>query len=154
MPSSHRTAPRHQGFTLIELMIVVAIVGILAAIALPSYSYFVTRSRIIEATTALGNMRSQMEKAFLDNRTYLVGGKCAVDTEMTNYNAVASNKFQLSCPVGTFTATTYVIQADGAGPMAGFTYTINEQNIKTTTATSWGKTSLNCWVSKKDGSCL
>jgi len=154
MPSRNYAAPRHGGFTLLEVMITVAIVGILAAIALPSYTYFITRSRVIEATTALGDMRSQMEKYFMDNRTYLNAGKCAVDTVMTAYNTVPSNHFQLSCPGGTFTATTYIVQADGIGPMAGFSYTINQLNQKATLSTSWGPVSGNCWVSKKDGTCL
>ena len=51
----------------------------------PELRYFVTRSRITEATTALGDMRSQMEKCFMDNRTYLHGaGKCAIDATITD----------------------------------------------------------------------
>ena len=142
-----------RGFTLLELMIVVAIIGILASIALPYYFDYVQRSRIIEATTALGDMRSQMEKFYMDNRTYLNGGNCAVDAYMTKYNTVASNKFSLKS-LGVCTATTYTLEADGVGPMAGFTYTIDQQNNKVTVATSWGVTSATCWVTRKDGSCL
>ena len=144
-----------RGFTLLELMITVAIIGILASIAIPYYFGYVQRSRIVEATTALGDMRSQMEKFYMDNRTYLLAGKCAVDAAMTNFNASASNKFNLKAAAAC-TATTYRLQAFGVagGPMAAFQYEINQQNVKSTLATAWGATSANCWVSKSDGSCL
>ena len=56
--------PRSRGFTLIELMIAVAIVAILAAIAIPSYSEYIRRSRITEAISALSGMRVKMEQFF------------------------------------------------------------------------------------------
>src|SRR5258708_6947981 len=73
-----RPNARGAGFTLIEVMIVVAIVGVLAAIALPNYSDYVKRSKIIEATSVLSDLRVRYEQFFLDNRTYT--GGCAVFT--------------------------------------------------------------------------
>ena len=153
MQTRFATPVRTRGFTLLEVMITVAIVGILAAIALPSYDYFVTRSRIIEATNALGDYRNRMEKYFLDHRTYLdAGGACAMASDMTNnYNAQPEHFFAMSCPAAT--ATTYTLQATGSGPMNNFTYTIDEANAKGTSSTKWGATSANCWVIKKDGTC-
>src|ERR1700682_5659303 len=66
---------RARGFTLIEMMIVVGVIGILAAIAIPNYSDYVRRGKIIEATQRLSEARTKLEQWFLDNRTY-VGG-CA-----------------------------------------------------------------------------
>ena len=151
----HKTIARgvQKGFTLLELMIVVVIIAILASIALPYYFDYIQRSRIIEATTALGDMRSQMEKFYMDNRTYLNAGNCATTAYMAAYNGVASNKFNLS-PTVACTATTYRLQASGIGPMAGFTYTIDQTNTKVTVATPWGVTSPTCWVTRKDGTCL
>jgi type IV pilus assembly protein PilE len=150
---------RSGGFTLLEVLITVAIVGILAAIAVPSYGYFVTRSRIIEATTALGDIRSQMEKYFMDNRRYDNGGVCGVETlafkPITAFNSSSKN-FTITCPAGALTATTYSLQADGIGPMVGFRYIVDQTNTKSTGAlpAGWSLPNPNtCWALKKDGSC-
>jgi type IV pilus assembly protein PilE len=140
---------RAAGFTLIELMMVVAVVGILGAIALPSYRDFVIRGRIPDATSTLAAKRVQMEQFFQDNRMYIVGGvnapPCNTDT---------GKYFTFSCSA--IAAASYTLQAVGTGPMAGFNYTINEANIQTTGAvpSGWSLPSPNnCWVTKKGGIC-
>jgi len=70
---------RARGFTLIELMIVVAIAAILASVVLPMYRTYVQRGRIIDATSRLSDFRVRMEQYYMDNRTYDKGGKCGVD---------------------------------------------------------------------------
>ncbi|MFH2013096.1 MAG: prepilin-type N-terminal cleavage/methylation domain-containing protein [Pseudomonadota bacterium] len=61
---------REKGFTLIELMIVVAIIGILAAIAIPNYLSFQKKAKTAEAKTMLGNIRTMEETYFVRNDTY------------------------------------------------------------------------------------
>jgi len=139
------------GFTLIELMVVVVVVGILAAIAVPSYTAYVVRGKIPDATSNLATKRVQMEQFFQDNRTYVGAPACNADTTTSQY-------FDFSCSPAA-TQVSYTLQAAGKtavgkNSMAGFTYTINEQNAKATTSVPAGWTaSATCWVTKKDGTC-
>ena len=61
---------RGRGFTLLEMLVTVATLAIVAAIALPSYIDYITRSKIVEATSGLNEMRVRLEQFFADNRQY------------------------------------------------------------------------------------
>lgn len=128
---------RAHGFTLIELMIAVAIVAILASVALPAYQDYVRRGNIPEATSGLGQGRIAMEQWFQDNRTF-EGAACPPN----------GRNFGFACET---TATTFLITATGTGGMAGFSYTIDQNNTRAST-TPWGD-GASCWVARRGDSC-
>lgn len=135
-----------RGFTLVELMIVVAIVAILASIAVPAYKDYVTRAKIAEATAGLAGKRVQMEQYFQDNRTYVGAPACNNDTTTSRF-------FDFSC-AGAPTAVAYVLQADGKASMANFLYTIDQAGARASVITETGWTGNGaCWAVRKGGEC-
>ena len=137
------------GFTLIEVMIVVAMLAILAAIALPGYSDYVRRARIVEAVTALADMGGKLEQYFQDTRSYV--GACSADTVAPK--PADTPYFEYACP--TLTATQAEVTATGKGGMAGFRFQIDANGRRTTPSVTsgWTAPSGNCWSTRKDGSC-
>jgi type IV pilus assembly protein PilE len=144
----------NKGFTLIEMMIVVAIIAILAAIAYPSYADYVTRGRIPEATAALSDGKVKMEQFFLDNRAYNNGTRNACTSPPIQ--SITARHFTITCNApANANPPTFTLTATGIGGMTGFTYTINERNQKITVSvkSGWTLPTGNCWALKRDGGC-
>ena len=150
MKAPLRNKPPASGFTLIEVMITVAVIAIIAAVALPAYFDYVTRSRLVEGRANLADMRTRMEQFFLDNRRYPATCTTAA-TSTTNLSLPGNAKFfDYGC--SNLGASTYTVTAtDKFSPGTKFVYTVNEGNVRTTTG-PWGN-SGNCWISKKSGDC-
>jgi len=141
---------RAGGFTLIELMMTVAIAAILASVAIPMYRDYVMRSRIIDATSRLSDFRVRMEQYFMDNRTYANGGACGVADPAD----LDDSAFTIKCKDATATAYTATAEGKESKGMKGFEYQIVASGAKKTSAVPSGWTSKDdCWVTRKDGGC-
>jgi type IV pilus assembly protein PilE len=140
---------KSRGFTLVEVMIVVAIVGILATVAVPSYRDYVLRSRLVEATSALSDARVRLEQAYADNRSYAgADGACGVQMPVVEH-------FLVTCEPGG-NGQTYALTGTGSGVMTGFVYTLDQANRRATVSwpASWGAIpaeGATRWLLKKGG---
>lgn len=148
-----RAQPRHAaGFTLVELMVVLAIIAILSAVAYPSYRDYALRGQLVDASNGLATVRAQMERHFQDNRSYATTGSFTTPCSA----AVATRTFGLfvvSC-AATPTASAFSLKAVGSGSTAGFTYTVNQQDLRATTAVPSGwSTCSSAWIMKKGQAC-
>jgi type IV pilus assembly protein PilE len=137
------------GFSLIELLVAVAIVSILAAVAIPGYRDYVTRGKLAEAYTNLASQRVKMEQFYQDFRTYT--GACQANTVAPK--PADTINFQYVCAIND---QTYTVTANGlaTGGLAGFRFTVDQANNRATPSVPAGWTSNGaCWIRTKGGSC-
>ena len=136
-----------KGFTLVELMIVVAIIVILAGWGYPQYLEHTAAAKIIEAHGALEGYRSSMEKYFMDNRTYVSAGTtCGVvpgDSSTTNFTVTCVGAAE------TYTATATAKNNVGLPVMA---FQINQTGAKSTSVSN-AVTCATGWAKKRSGEC-
>jgi len=148
---------KHRGFTLIEIMVVIGIIAILAAVAVPQYRNYIMRGKIAEATSQLSASRVKLEQWFQDNRSYCANSaSCPGACPASAFPDVNSAKYFTYADNNSCTTSAYKITASGVANqgMSGFTYTIDQSNAKTSQASLWGiSTTVNCWVLRQDGSC-
>ncbi len=150
MPISNKwpNPPKQTGFTLIELMIVVAIVGILAAIAYPSYQEHIRRANRADAQASL------MELAQFMERNYTRLGRYTTDAAGTApalpFTTAPKDGVRLvyDLSLSAVTATDYTLQATprAGGPMAGDrcgNLTLNSAGLKGQSGA--GATTADCW---------
>lgn len=135
-------ADKASGFTLIEVMIVVAIIGILAAVALPSYQAYIVRTNRAAAMGFLSDVASKQQLYRLDARVFA--------TSLSNLGLSAppevSANYSVSF-VGTPDATAFIVQAVPSGTQASRdtqcgTLTLNEAGTKTKSGSG---SVADCW---------
>jgi type IV pilus assembly protein PilE len=141
----------HHGFTLIELMVAVAIVAIIASVAYPQYTDSVRRSRLVEATGALASARVRLEQYYQDNRNY---GSTATACGVA---APTGDNFTYSCTWGSTSSNqSFLLTATGksSAGLSDTSYTTNQDNLQQTTAFP-GASGLpvNCWLRRKGDTC-
>ncbi|GAB4358216.1 MAG: pilin [Gammaproteobacteria bacterium] len=128
---------KQQGFTLIELMIVVAIVGILAAIALPAYNDYTIRARVSEVLTAASSVKASMAEEYLSGGAFPAAGD-AIVTDMQNtfantaYVAAAANAVYAAGNPATFTVTLSALGGDANGDTIVFSFSGNANGVDMT----------------------
>lgn len=151
----YRTHPQHAGFTLIEIMVVVAIIGTLTAIAIPNYSEYVLRSQRANARTALLQTAQWLERAATAQGTYPICNTTTTPAALAacqvpaGVRAVEGGRYRLD--VNSQTATYVLTATPLAGQLADrcATFTLNQANVRTQVGTSTVPTPLTgaeCWA--------
>jgi type IV pilus assembly protein PilE len=137
---------KKNGFTLIELMIAVAIVGILAAIAIPSYTAYVKRANRTDATRTLSSIAQALERCYSQNFTY--AGCAAAASPVTSpqgYYTIVVNVVPAAPPTPeSYNLTATPLAAPQTQDTACATFTVDSTGKQTATPAGNTKT---CWGS-------
>ncbi len=140
--NSIRVFSHNAGFTLIELMIAVAIVGILSAIAYPSYTSYVQRAARGEAKGELTELSQFMERTYTENGTYTPGG---INPALPYIQSPKTGTAKYAMSISASGTNTYTLQAHPVGTMAGDPcgdLTLDNTGAK---VASGGLGSIFCW---------
>ena len=151
MDHSNELAYRTRGFTLIELMIVVAIIAIIASIAYPSYTESVARNKRSDAKAILLETAGWMERQFTVSSAYnKKGDGNAIDAAALPYpeapKAAGAKAYDIAFVASSPTATTFTLTAAPKNSMSGDkcgTLTLDQQGVRGVVGGT--ATVADCW---------
>lgn len=136
------------GFTLIELMIVILIIGVLSAVAVPTYQENVNKSRRSEAASALSEGAQKLERYYSTHGSYLDGTGNLAAVFQVQIPSTGTSYYTLAVGAAGATATTFNLQATATGLMANDkcgSFAISQSGEHTLVGAHAGSAVTDCW---------